>query len=41
MELNHIEYSFVRENQMQVANRDGDLVSRTEGGDKGKYQGRM
>ncbi len=28
--LNHIEYSFVRENQMQVANGAGDLVTKTE-----------
>jgi len=27
--LNHIEHSFVRYNQMQVANKDGDLVSKT------------
>jgi hypothetical protein len=33
VELNHSEYSFVRQNQMQVANKDGDLVSGTnEGG---------
>jgi hypothetical protein len=29
VELNHIERSFVRYNQMQVANKNGDLVSRT------------
>jgi hypothetical protein len=32
VQLNHSEYSFVRQNQMQIANKDGDLVSRTEGG---------
>ena len=32
VELNHIEHDFLRDNQMQVANRDGDLVSRTKGG---------
>jgi hypothetical protein len=30
VELNHVERGFVRENQMQVANKDGDLVSRTK-----------
>jgi len=30
VELNHTEHSFVRENQMQVANKDGDLVTKTE-----------
>lgn len=29
VQLNHIEHSFVRYNQMQVANKDGDLVSKT------------
>jgi hypothetical protein len=29
VELNHIEHSFVRYNQMQVANKYGDLVSKT------------
>jgi hypothetical protein len=29
VELNHIEHSFVRYNQMQVANKNGDLVSKT------------
>ena len=32
VELNHTEHSFVRENQMQIANKDGDLVSGTSGG---------
>ncbi len=32
VELNHIEHDFLRDNQMQVANKDGDLVSRTKGG---------
>jgi hypothetical protein len=33
VELNHTEHSFVRQNQIQVANKDGDLVSGTsEGG---------
>jgi hypothetical protein len=31
VELNHTEHSFVRENQMQIANKDGDLLSETEG----------
>lgn len=31
VELNHTEHSFVRENQMQIANKDGDLLSKTEG----------
>jgi hypothetical protein len=26
VQLNHTEYSFVRLNQMQIANKDGDLV---------------
>jgi hypothetical protein len=30
VELNHTEHSFVRENQMEVANKDGDLVTKTE-----------
>jgi hypothetical protein len=29
VELNHSEYSFVRQNQIRVANKDGDLVSGT------------
>jgi hypothetical protein len=32
VELNHSEYSFVRQNQIRVANKDGDLVSRTSDG---------
>ena len=32
VELNHTESNFVRQNQMQVANKDGDLVSGTSGG---------
>ena len=31
VELNHTEYSFVRQNQIRVANKDGDLVSGTNG----------
>jgi hypothetical protein len=31
VELNHTEHSFVRENQMQIANKDGDLLSKAEG----------
>jgi hypothetical protein len=27
VELNHTEYSFVRQNQIQITNKDGDLVS--------------
>ena len=30
--LNHFEHGFVRGNQMQVANKDGDLVSKTKNG---------
>jgi hypothetical protein len=30
--LNHIESGFVRDNQIQVANKDGDLLSRTKEG---------
>jgi hypothetical protein len=30
--LNHIEVGFARDNQIQVANRDGDLISRTKEG---------
>jgi hypothetical protein len=30
--LNHIEHGFARDNQIQVANRDGDLISRTKEG---------
>jgi hypothetical protein len=32
VELNHTESSFVRQNQIQVANKDGDLVSQTKAG---------
>jgi hypothetical protein len=30
--LNHIEAGFVRDNQIQVANKDGDLISKTKEG---------
>jgi hypothetical protein len=30
--LNHIESGFVRDNQIQVANKDGDLISKTKEG---------
>ena len=30
--LNHIEVGFVRDNQIQVANKDGDLLSKTKEG---------
>jgi hypothetical protein len=30
--LNHIEHGFARDNQIQVANRDGDLISKTKEG---------
>lgn len=30
--LNHIEHGFVRDNQVQIANKDGDLISRTKEG---------
>jgi hypothetical protein len=30
--LNHIEVGFVRDNQIQVANKDGDLISKTKEG---------
>ena len=30
--LNHIEHGFVRDNQIQIANKDGDLISRTKEG---------
>ncbi len=30
--LNHIETGFTRDNQIQVANRDGDLISKTKEG---------
>jgi hypothetical protein len=32
VDLNHTEYNFVRQNQIQIANKDGDLVSGTSGG---------
>jgi hypothetical protein len=32
VDLNHIEHDFLRDNQMQVANKDGDLVSKIKGG---------
>ena len=28
--LNHIEHGFVRDNQIQIANKDGDLISKTK-----------
>jgi hypothetical protein len=37
--LNHIEHGFVRDNQIQVANKDGDLISRTKEG--GSIRGDM
>jgi hypothetical protein len=30
--LNHIEHGFARDNQIQVANKDGDLISKTKEG---------
>ena len=30
--LNHIEHGFARDNQIQIANKDGDLISRTKEG---------
>ena len=30
--LNHVEHGFARDNQIQVANKDGDLISRTKEG---------
>jgi hypothetical protein len=30
--LNHIEHGLARDNQIQVANRDGDLISTTKEG---------
>ena len=30
--LNHIEVGFIRDNQIQVANKDGDLLSKTKEG---------
>jgi hypothetical protein len=32
VELNHVEHDFLRDNQMQVVNKDGDVVSKTKGG---------
>jgi hypothetical protein len=32
VDLNHTEYSFVRQNQLQVVNKNGDLLSGTSGG---------
>jgi hypothetical protein len=29
---NHIEHGFARDNQIQIANRDGDLISKTKEG---------
>ena len=37
--LNHIEHGFARDNQIQVANKDGDLISRTKEG--GSIRGDM
>ncbi len=37
--LNHIEHGFVRDNQIQVANKDGDLISKTKEG--GSIKGDM
>jgi hypothetical protein len=37
--LSHIERGFVRDNQIQVANRDGDLISKTKEG--GSINGRV
>jgi hypothetical protein len=30
--LNHVEHGFARDNQIQVANKDGDLISTTKEG---------
>jgi hypothetical protein len=30
--LNHIEFGFTRNNQIQIANRNGDLIARTKEG---------
>jgi hypothetical protein len=30
--LNHIEVGFSRDNQFQIANKDGDLISKTQEG---------
>jgi hypothetical protein len=32
IELNHIEVGWIRDNQVQVANKDGDLISKTKEG---------
>lgn len=32
VELNHVEHGFIRENQMQVADKMGDLVTKAKGG---------
>jgi len=32
IELNHIEVGWIRDNQIQVANKDGDLISKTKEG---------
>ena len=32
VELNHIEHGLIRENQMQVADKNGDLISKAKGG---------
>jgi hypothetical protein len=37
--LNHIEHGLVRDNQIQVANKGGDLISRTKEG--GSIRGNM
>jgi hypothetical protein len=37
--LNHIEHGFARDNQIQVANKDGDLISKTKEG--GSIRGDM
>jgi hypothetical protein len=37
--LNHIEHGFARDNQIQVANKDGDLISKTKEG--GSIKGDM
>lgn len=37
--LNHIEHGFARDNQIQVANKEGDLISKTKEG--GSIKGRV
>jgi hypothetical protein len=32
VELNHVEHGFIRENQMQVADKMGDLIAKAKGG---------